>query len=324
MNTPPALPPLSQVDREQFWPPLPFAEWQATAETLHMWTQIVGKIRLALTPWINHSWHVTLYLTARGLTTSPIPHGFHTFEIRFDFISHELRILKSDGALRVLPLEAQSVATFYKAVMAALHELGLAAKIDLMPNEIAEPIPFDHDETHRTYDPAQANRFWRVLLQSDRVLKKFRSRFCGKCSPVHFFWGSFDLAVTRFSGRPAPSHPGGIPHLPDTVTREAYAQEVSSVGFWPGSVASPIPVYYSYAYPEPAGFAGAKVQPAEASYYAALREFILPYEAVRRVPSPDDALLAFAQSTYDAASLLGKWDRAALEESKLKPPAELP
>ena len=324
MNPPPALPALSDSDREQFWPPLPFPEWQATAETLHMWTQIVGKIRLALTPWINHSWHVTLYLTARGLTTSPIPHGFHTFEIRFDFISHELCIVKSDGTLRVVPLEAQSVATFYQAVMAALRELELPVRIDLMPNELADPIPFDRDETHRAYDAVQANRFWRVLLQSDRVLKKFRSRFCGKCSPVHFFWGSFDLAVTRFSGRPAPQHPGGIPHLPDTVTREAYAQEVSSVGFWPGSAASPTPLYYSYAYPEPPGFAEAQVQPAEASYYAPLHEFILPYDAVRAAASPDDALLAFAQSVYDAASTLGKWDRAALEEAKLKPPAELP
>ena len=289
-----------------------------------MWTQIIGKIRLALTPWINHSWHVTLYLTARGLTTSPIPHGFHVFEVRFDFVSHELRILKSDGALRVLPLQAESVASFYRAVMAAMDELGLPVKIDLLPNEITDPIPFDQDETHRTYDPAQANAFWRVLLQSDRVLKKFRSRFCGKCSPVHFFWGSFDLAVTRFSGRPAPPHPGGIPHLPDAVTREAYAQEVSSVGFWPGNAANPSPVYYSYAYPEPTGFAEAKVQPAEASYYAPLREFVLPYDAVRAAGSPDEMLLDFAQSVYDAASSLGKWDREALEEAKLKPPVRLP
>jgi hypothetical protein len=324
MNTPPVLPLLSQADRDRFWPPLPFTEWQATAETLHMWTQVVGKIRLALTPWINHSWHVTLYLTARGLTTSPIPHGFHTFEVRFDFVSHELRILKSDGALRVLPLKAESVASFYGAVMAAMEELDLPMKIDLLPNEITDPIPFDQDETHRTYDPAQANAFWRVLLQSDRVLKKFRSRFCGKCSPVHFFWGSFDLAVTRFSGRPAPPHPGGIPHLPDAVTREAYAQEVSSVGFWPGNAASPTPVYYSYAYPEPSGFAEARVQPPEASYYAPLREFVLPYDAVRAADSPDEMLLEFAQSVYDAASTLGKWDRAALEEAKLKPPVALP
>jgi hypothetical protein len=317
MSTSPAL---SENDRELFWPPLPFVEWQMTAETLHLWTQIVGKIRLALSPWINHSWHVTLYLTSRGLTTSPIPHGRDTFEIRFDFISHELRLLKSDGALRVLPLRAQSVAAFYGAVMAALGELRLPVKIDLLPNEITDPIPFDRDETHRAYDPAAANRFWRVLLQSDRVLKQFRSRFCGKCSPVHFFWGSFDLAVTRFSGRPAPVHPGGIPHLPDVVTREAYAQEVSSVGFWPGNAASPTPLYYSYAYPEPPGFAEAKVQPAEASFYAPLHEFVLPYEAVRSAASPEAMLLEFAQSVYDAASLLGKWDRAALEEVALKPP----
>ncbi len=289
-----------------------------------MWTQIAGKVRLALTPWINHSWHVTLYLTSRGLTTSPIPHRFDTFEIRFDFISHELRVLKSDGALRVLPLGSQSVASFYRELMNALEELALPVKIDPMPNEIADPIPFDKDETHRTYVPEQAHRFWQVLRQSDRVLKKFRSRFCGKCSPVHFFWGSFDLAVTRFSGRTAPPHPGGIPHLPDTVTREAYAQEVSSVGFWPGNASSPTPVYYSYAYPEPPGFGEAKVQPAEASYYAALREFVLPYDAVRHAASPDDLLLTFAQSVYDAASSLGKWDRAALEEAALKPPVVLP
>jgi len=305
---------LSDDEREQFWPALPFQEWQATAETLHMWTQIVGKVRLKLTPWINHSWHVTLYVTARGLTTSPIPHGVHTFEIRLDFVEHELRILKSDGAMRVIKLVPQSVAAFYHSVMDALNDLALPVKIDLMPNEIADPIPFDQDERHRSYDPEYANRFWRVLVQSDRVLQKFRSRFCGKCSPVHFFWGSFDLAVTRFSGRAAPPHPGGIPHLPDAITREAYSEEVSSVGFWPGNVASPAAIYYSYVYPEPAGFAEAKVQPVVASYLAALHEFILPYDAVRTASSPDDVLLDFAQSTYDAASTLGKWDRAALEE----------
>jgi uncharacterized protein DUF5996 len=306
--------------RDDFWPALPFSEWQATAETLHMWTQIVGKVRLTLTPWINHSWHVTLYVTSRGLTTSPIPHGFDTFEIDFDFIDHELRILKSDGAVRVLKLRPQSVAEFYKTVMSALDELSLHVKIDTTPNEIADPIPFDRDEAHRSYDPEYANRFWRVLLQSARVLTKFRSRFCGKCSPVHFFWGSFDLAVTRFSGRAAPPHPGGIPHLPDRVTREAYAQEVSSVGFWPGNAASPTPIFYSYAYPEPTGFAQAKVRPAEAAYLTQLHEFILPYDAVRTASSPDDVLLDFAQSVYDAASTLGNWDRAALEESSLKPP----
>jgi hypothetical protein len=307
-------------ERDDFWPALPFSEWQATAETLHMWTQIVGKVRLALTPWINHSWHVTLYVTSRGLTTSPIPHGLYAFEIDFDFIDHELRILKSDGAVRVLKLRPQSVAEFYKAVMNALDELSLHVKIGTTPNEIADAIPFDQDEIHRSYDPEYANRFWRVLLQSTRVLTQFRSRFCGKCSPVHFFWGSFDLAVTRFSGRAAPRHPGGIPHLPDRVTREAYAQEVSSVGFWPGNAASPTPIFYSYAYPEPTGFAQAKVRPAEAAYLTQLHEFILPYDAVRTASSPDDVLLDFAQSVYDAASTLGNWDRAALEESSLKPP----
>ena len=323
MSKPPALPTLSETDRKQFWPALPFADWQPTAETLHMWTQIVGKIRLALSPWVNHSWHVTLYLTPRGLTTSAIPHRFHTFEIRFDFISHELHIQKSDGAQRVLPLRAQSVADFYHAVREALKALELPVRIDLLPNEIIDPIPFDRDQTHQSYDPAQANRFWRVLLQSDRVLQRFRSRFCGKCSPVHFFWGSFDLAVTRFSGRPAPQHPGGVPHLSDAVTREAYSQEVSSIGFWPGNAASPTPLYYSYAYPEPSGFAEATVQPKEASYYAPLHEFVLSYDAVRAAASPDEMLLAFAQSVYDAASTLGKWDRAALDESSLKPPTDL-
>ena len=298
------------------WPALPFAEWQDTATTLHMWTQIVGKIRLTLSPWINHSWHVTFYVTSRGLTTSPIPHGTSTFEIRFDFIDHELRILKSDGAARVLKLRPQSVAKFYREVMNALGEMELPVTINMTPNEIENPIPFDQDEEHRSYDREYANRFWRVLVQSDRVFKAFRSRFCGKSSPVHFFWGSFDLAVTRFSGRTAPPHPGGIPHLPDAVTREAYSQEVSSLGFWPGNAVAPTPIFYSYAYPEPPGFAEAKVQPAAAFYEPKLREFMLPYDAVRTAEKPDEVLLAFAQSTYDAASTLGKWDRAALQEVK--------
>jgi len=298
------------------WPPLPFAEWQDTAITLHMWTQIVGKIRLTLTPWTNHSWHVTLYLTSRGLTTSPIPHGTSTFEIRFDFIDHELRILKSDGAARVLKLRPQPVAKFYREVMNALDEMELPVTINMMPNEIENPIPFDQDEEHHSYDREYTNRFWRVLAQSDRVFKKFRSDFCGKCSPVHFFWGSFDLAVTRFSGRPAPPHPGGVPHLPDAITREAYSQEVSSLGFWPGNSAMPTPVFYSYAYPEPPGFAKAKIQPDAAVYQPKLHEFILPYDAVRTAENPDKALLEFAQSTYDAASKLAKWDRASLEEKK--------
>jgi len=298
------------------WPELNYADWKDTLATLHMWTQVVGKIRLTLTPWTNHSWHVTLYVTARGLTTSPIPHGTDTFEIRFDFIDHQLRILKSDGAQRSVELKPRSVANFYKAVMAALDELKLPVKIDIVPNEIPNPIPFDQDEQHRLYDPEYANRFWRVLVQADRVFKEFRSRFCGKCSPVHFFWGAPDLAVTRFSGRAAPKHPGGIPHLPDAITREAYSQEVSSLGFWPGADPMPMAIFYSYAYPEPEGFPKAKVKPDAAPYNAQFHEFVLPYDAVRTAKSPDDVLLDFAQSTYDAASQLGKWDRAALEEKK--------
>jgi len=301
---------------DEFWPPLPFEEWKETAATLHMWTQIVGKIRLTQTPWINHSWHVTLYVTSRGLTTSPIPHGLSTFEIMFDFIDHELRIDKSDGARRSIELRPRSVADFYQAVMSALAEIELPVSINTMPNEIPNPIAFDRDEEHRSYDREYANRFWRILVQSDRVCKEFRARFCGKCSPVHFFWGSFDLAVTRFSGRPAPPHPGGVPHLPDEITREAYSQEVSSLGFWPGNDSAPMPIFYSYAYPEPAGFAEAKIQPSAASYQPKLREFILPYDAVRSAESPDNVLLDFAQSTYDAVSTLAGWNRAALEEVK--------
>jgi Family of unknown function (DUF5996) len=298
------------------WPALPFAEWKATCKTLHMWTQIVGKIRLALTPWINHSWHVTLYVTARGLTTSPIYVGPCALEIRFDFVSHELRLLTGDGRLKVIPLVPQTVAQFYDAARTALRELDVRVEINTTPNEVDPAIPFEKNETDAAYDPEYANRFWRVLLQADRVFKEFRSEFCGKCSPVHFFWGSFDLAVTRFSGRRAPKHPGGIPHLPDAVTREAYSHEVSSLGFWPGNEMMPEPIFYSYAYPEPRGFGEAKVQPSFASYNAQLKEFVLPYDQMRQSESPDRALLDFAHSTYDAASTLGSWDRAALVEVK--------
>jgi hypothetical protein len=298
------------------WPSLPFAAWKDTAASLHMWTQIVGKIRLALAPWTNHSWHVTLYLTARGLTTSPIPYGQRVFEIQFDFIDQTLRILTAEGQLEQVALEARSVADFYRIVMGTMNDLGLRVQINTTPNEIPDGIPFDKDDTHRGYDPVQANRFWRVLVQTDRVLKAFRARFCGKCSPVHFFWGSFDLAVTRFSGRPAPPHPGGIPHLPDSVTREAYSQEVSSVGFWPGNEAMPEPIFYSYAYPEPLGFSSAKVEPVGASYNSQLKEFVLPYDIVRTSSDPDAALLQFAQTAYDAASTLAGWDREAFIEKK--------
>jgi hypothetical protein len=320
------------------WPALPYAEWKATCKTLHMWTQIVGKIRLTLTPWINHSWHVTLYVTARGLTTSPMYVGDRALQIDFDFVDHELRFLtggtrfrasqdsqqvrggQNDGtrgsaSLRI-PLTPKSVAQFYREVTQALEELEMPVKINTTPNEVDPAIPFDKNETDAAYDPEYANRFWRVLLQCDRVFKEFRSDFCGKCSPVHFFWGSFDLAVTRFSGRRAPEHPGGVPHLPDAVTREAYSHEVSSLGFWPGNEMMPDPIFYSYAYPAPRGFAEAKVQPSFANYNAQLKEFVLPYEQMRQTDSPDSTLLEFARSTYDAAASLGNWDRAALTEVK--------
>ncbi len=301
---------------DEIWPALHFAEWSETAATLHMWTQIVGKVRLALTPWINHSWHVTLYLTARGLTTSPLAHGRRFFEIDFDFIDHLLIIRPSGpGLARTLNLEAMTVADFYDRLMNALREMDLAVTIAAAPNEVEPAIPFAQDRTHAAYDAAAAHRFWRVLLQTDAVFKKFRARFIGKCSPVHFFWGSFDLAVTRFSGRTAPPHPGGVPHLPDAVAREAYSHEVSSAGFWPGNEAMPEPVFYSYAYPTPEGFAEAAVRPAQAYWSTALREFMLPYDAVRTADNPEATLLDFLQTTYEAAARLGRWDRAALEST---------
>jgi len=303
----------SSAARQEAWPQLDLESWRDTYATLHMWTQIVGKIRLAQSPWINHSWHVTLYVTSRGLTTSPIPYHDLAFEIEFDFLRHQLAIQTSDGRVGSFPLEPQSVATFYRRLMDEMEKLGIDVRIHKKPNEIPDPIPFDQDESHRAYDPDYANRFWRVLVQSDRILKEFRARFIGKSSPVHLFWGAPDLAVTRFSGRRAPEHPGGIPNLPDWVTREAYSHEVSSCGFWPGGGAIPYPAFYSYAYPEPVGFPQAKVQPAGASYNADLREFILPYDVVRKSESPDQTLLDFLQSTYEAAADLADWDRKSLE-----------
>ncbi len=295
------------------WPSLPLEAWRDTCATLHLWTQIVGKIRLVQSPWINHGWHVTLLVTARGLTTTLIPHGTRAFQIDFDFIAHRLILQSNDGGTASFPLQAQSVAAFYARLMAELDALQLHVDLDLRPCEVADPMPFDRDAMHRAYDPEFAARFWQILVQADRVFKRFRARFMGKCSPVHFFWGAPDLAVTRFSGRPAPRHPGGIPNLPDRVTREAYSQEVSSCGFWPGGGAIPHAVFYSYAYPEPAGYAEAKVEPAAAFYSTDLHEFILPYDAVRQSAAPDDTLLAFLQSTYDAAADLGAWNRTALE-----------
>jgi hypothetical protein len=295
------------------WPSLPLEAWSDTCATLHRWLQIVGKIRLAQTPWTNHSWHVTLYVTSRGLATSPIPYGTRTFEIHFDFVAHRLGVGTSDGGIAVLPLEPQSVARFYRRLMEEMARLDLHVQIDTRPNEVPDAIRLDQDETHHAYDPEYANRFWRVLVQADRVFKTFRARFVGKCSPVHLFWGAPDLAVTRFSGRPAPVHPGGVPNLPDWVAREAYSHEVSSCGFWPGGGPITYPAFYAYAYPEPDGFAAAKVKPDAAFYSTDLREFILPYDAVRTSATPDDTLLAFLQSTYEAAANLAQWDRRALE-----------
>ena len=295
------------------WPQLPLEAWQDTYSTLHLWTQIVGKIRMAQSAWCNHSWHVTLYVTPRGLSTSTIPHGSRSFQIDFDFLDHRLTIDSSDRARRTLPLEPQSVASFYVRLMRALDELELPVRIFTRPSEIADPIDFERDEVHRAYDPEYASRFGRILVQVDRVLKKFRGRFVGKCSPVHFFWGAPDLAVTRFSGRRAPEHPGGIPNLPDRITREAYSQEVSSCGFWPGGAPATYPAFYSYAYPEPPAFAQAPVQPDGAFYSAEMHEFLLPYDRVRESTNPDGTLLDFLQSTYEAAANLGRWDRARLE-----------
>lgn len=295
------------------WPELPFEAWKDTCATLHRWIQIVGKIRLTRTPWMNHSWHVPLYATARGLTTSPIPYGARSFQIDFDFIDHRLLILANDGASRAIALQPRTVADFYQDVFANLRQLGFEITIHKSPNEVSDPIPFDRDDVHASYDADAANRFWRALVQADRVMKEFRVRFIGKCSPVHFFWGSFDLAVTRFSGRRAPEHPGGVPNCPDWVTREAYSHECSSCGFWPGAEAVPYPVFYSYSYPEPPGFGTAPIPAGSGRYDPALREFILPYDDVRRAPSPDALLLDFLQGSYEAAANQARWDRAELE-----------
>lgn len=295
------------------WPELPTAAWRDTYATLQLWTQIVGKIRLTRSPWLNHSWHVALYVTPRGLTTSPIPDGFGTFQIDFDFIDHVLRVATSDGKARQFALAGLSVASFYATVMATLAELGIKLVIDDMPNELPEPTRFPQDTAHASYDPEAVQRFLQILVNCDRLFKQFRTGFVGKASPVHFFWGSFDLAVTRFSGRRAPRHPGGVPHLPDSVAQEAYSHEVSSAGFWPGGGAVDYPAFYSYAHPEPAGFRTTKVKPAAAFFSNDLGEFILPYDAVRTADDPDRALIDFLQSTYEAAAVAAKWDREALE-----------
>ncbi|HEV2457242.1 MAG TPA: DUF5996 family protein [Ktedonobacterales bacterium] len=308
--TEPAGPLPARADVSEVWPSLPLAAWRDTYQTLHMWTQIVGKVRLALSPPLNHWWATTLYVTPRGLTTSAMPYGTRTFDVAFDFLDHTLWIQSSDGGRRAMGLYPRSVADFYREFMALLRALRLDVTINPLPHEVANPIRCDEDEEHASYDPTYATRWWRILVQSERVLQQFRARFLGKCSPVHFFWGAFDLAVTRFSGRRAPERPGA-----DRVQREAYSHEVSSCGFWPGTVGGAVqePAYYAYMVPEPAGFASAAVQPAAAAYNRELGEFILPYEAVRAAADPDAMLLDFAQSTYEAGASLAGWDRAALE-----------
>lgn len=301
------------------WPALPYHAWRDTLDALHLQTQIVGKIRLAQTPWLNHGWHTALYVTCRGLTTSPIPHGQRTFQIDFDFVDHRLRIASGDGEERSFPLVARSVADFHGELFDALAYLDLPVRINGRPNEIPDAIPFREDRTPRPYDGAAVTRFWRALLSAHRVLSTFRTGFVGKASPVHFFWGSFDLAVTRFSGRAAPPHPGGIPALPDAVTREAYSHEVSSAGFWPGGGGVEEAAFYSYAYPTPEGFGAAKVEPREAFFEPKLGEYLLPYDAVRRAADPDAMLLAFFQTTYEAAADGASWDRAALERPLGRP-----
>jgi Family of unknown function (DUF5996) len=299
-------------DADPIWPDLSYTGWSETLATLQLWTQIVGKIRLTLTPWLNHGWQTPLYVTARGLGTSPIPIGNEIFDIEFDFIAHRLNVRTSQGAERFLPLEAQSVADFYHATLDQLNGVGVSVAIKETPNEVPNPIRFSQDHTHGAYDAAAAHRFWRALVQADRIFKLFRTGFLGKASPVHFFWGSFDLAVTRFSGRPAPPHPGGVPGLPDDVAREAYSHEVSSAGFWPGNEAFPRAAFYSYAYPGPAGFRDRAVPPG-AAFDPTLGEFILPYDTVAQSRDPDALLLDFLSTTYAAAADAAGWDRAALE-----------
>jgi hypothetical protein len=294
------------------WPPLPWAAWQPTHDALHRWMQMVGKLKLACMPWTNHSWHVTFALTARGLGTGVMTCGERAWQAEFDFLAHRLRFDASDGRCAEVPLQAQSVADFHARVSEALRRIDIPFTIRPMPCEIPDAIPFDEDAAQRPYDGEAAQRFWRVLLQVDRVLRRFRARFAGKASPVHFFWGAMDLAVTRFSGRTAPPHPGGAPHTADWVMREAYSHEVSSCGFWSGAGLG-APAFYSYAYPQPEGFAQFPVQPRAAHYDEKLGEFVLPYEAVRTAEDPDGTLLAFLQGTYEAAATLANWDREALD-----------
>ena len=303
------------------WPDLPLSAWADTCDTLQLWTQVVGKIRLAHAPLINHWWQIALYLTSRGLTTSPIPYGPRSFQLDFDFIDHHLIIQTSDGAIDRITLAPRTVADFYAEVMGRLRALGVETRIWTMPVEIPDAVPFDQDRHHQSYDAASVQRFWRMLVQADRLFTQFRAPFLGKVSPVHFFWGSFDLAVTRFSGRTAPPLNSASPNLGAWVMQESYSHEVSSCGFWPGNGGFGKPAFYSYAYPEPPGFADAPVHPDAAYYDKDLGQFILPYDAVRQSPSPDEHVLDFLQSTYGAAADLAHWDRAALERAQSPKPA---
>ena len=298
---------------EEVWPPLPLEAWKGTRDTLHMWTQIVGKIRLKLAPLVNHWWEVPLYLTSRGLTTTPIPYGERTFDATFDFIDHALIFQTSERQTERIPLRPQSVADFYQQVMATLGRLDIEVKIWTMPSEVPDPIRFELDRKHASYDAAYAHRFWRILLRADTIVKEFRARFIGKVSPVHFFWGGFDLAVTRFSGRRAPKREGA-----DAITREGYSHEVSSCGFWTGSGSLTSPAFYSYAAPEPAGFKDAVVRPAQAFYSSEFSNFLLMYDDMRSAADPKAVLLEFLQSTYEAAATLGRWDRENLERTPLR------
>jgi hypothetical protein len=303
---------MPQLAQRDAWPALPLEDWRQTYQTLHLWTQIVGKVRLALTPWLNHSWHTTLYVTSRGLSTGPMSGGRRSLEIELDLIGGALRI-RTDGPVMALPLEFASIADFHAALLSALKAVGAPVRIHGAPSELPEATPFHEDTASRVYEAAKARRFFLVLAGVDRVFRIFRTSFLGKSSPVHFFWGGFDLAVTRFSGRSAPQHPGGVPHLPDVVTREAYSHEVSSAGFWPGGPGCEEAAFYSYAYPEPPGFRDAPVRPPAARYDAGLGEYLLPYEAVRTASDPEAILLDFLRSTYEAAANAAGWDRAALE-----------
>lgn len=306
--------PLSQTEREYLWPALPLQAWQETYRTVHMWMQIVGKVKLKLHPPINHWWHVAFYITPHGMTTGPIPYDRNTFEIDFDFINHQLTLSTSRGATRTMPLIPRSVADFYHEFLALLRAQGIDVTIDPLPCEVADPIPCDINETYNSYDKEYVNRCWRILVQADRVLKAFRSGFIGKSSPVHFFWGAFDLAVTRFSGKRAPERKGA-----DSITREGYSHEVISCGFWPGGGAINGPAFYAYAAPEPDGFQTAIIRPPQALYHPVLSEYVLMYEEVRQAPSPDQTILDFCQSTYEAAATLAHWDRESLERAHFAP-----